>query len=173
MTQPEAREPSARELLWRLLLAHAVDLVVIGGTAIQAYGIPHVTGDLDVLCRAATWNLERLGRALALSGAHARGQPELSFVFPDDVSELVAHDAFAFDTRYGALDVLKWAPNAWDFDAISRRAERLLAGDMLVPVAHLDDIIAMKRFADRAKDRAVLPALLDFQRRKHRDDRRR
>jgi hypothetical protein len=64
MTQPRAGDSAAREQLCQLLLAHAVDLVVIGGTAIQAHGIPYVTGDLDVLCRATTGNLERLGRAL-------------------------------------------------------------------------------------------------------------
>jgi hypothetical protein len=90
----------------------------------------------------------------------------LKFVYPDAVDELVAHDAFAFDTRYGALDVLKWAPNAWDFDAISGRAEHLLVGDMLVPVAHLDNLIAMKRFADRPNDRVVLPMLLESQHRR-------
>ncbi len=173
MTQSGAGEPSARARLCRLLLAHAVELVVIGGIAIQAHGIPHVTGDLDVLCRATTWNLERLGRALAASEASARDQPELKFIYPDDVAEFVAHDAFAFDTRYGALDVLKWGPNAWDFDAISRRVEHLPVGDMLVPVAHLDDLIAMKRFADRPNDRAVLPALLERQRQQRRDERRR
>lgn len=173
MTQPGAGGSSARAQLCRLLLAHAVDLLVIGGTAIQAHGIPYVTGDLDLLCRATAQNLERLGRALAASDACARGQPESKFVYPDDMAELAAHDVFAFDTRYGALDVLKWVPNAWDFDAISGRAEHLAVGDMLVPVAHLDDLIAMKRFADRPNDRAVLPMLLDSQRRRRSSQHRR
>ncbi len=166
MTPSGAEEPLARAQLCRLLLAHAVDLIVIGGAAIQAHGIAHATSDLDVLCRGTTANLERPGRALAAVGAHARGRPEEYFAFPDDVPELIVFNTFAFDTRYGALDVLKWAPNAWDFDAVRRRAEHLPVGDIVVPVAHLDDLIAMKRLANRPNDRAVLPALLQRQRRR-------
>lgn len=82
----------------------------------------------------------------------------------DDLTEFIVSNGFAFDTPFGALDVLKWAPNAWDYDAIRRRAENVPVADLIIPVANLDDLIAMKRFANRPNDRAVLPALLQLRR---------
>lgn len=164
MTPADHAALTARAGLCRLLLTHGVDFVVIDGMAIQAHGLAHVTSDLDLLCRDTPANLERLGRALAEAGSHARGRPDVRFLFPDDVAELVAPNVFAFDTRYGSVDVMKRAPNAWDFTAIRHRAELLTIGDVVIPVAHLDDLIAMKRFADRPNDRAVLPDLLRLRR---------
>ena len=51
------------------LNAAGVEFVVIGGHAVNAYGVPRMTKDLDVLIRADRKNSEAVYRALASFGA--------------------------------------------------------------------------------------------------------
>ena len=60
-----------RELL-RVLAAHDVDFVVVGGMAGTARGSAYITRDLDIAYARDDENLERLAAALRDLGAAAR-----------------------------------------------------------------------------------------------------
>ena len=61
---PPDRVFRADEIL-RVLSAHGVDFVVIGGLAVQAHGYIRLTQDLDIIVSPQTVNLTRLSEALA------------------------------------------------------------------------------------------------------------
>ena len=63
MTPPD-RVFEADEIL-RVLAAHGVDFVVIGGIAVQAHGYIRGTQDLDIIVGPTTLNVSRLSEALA------------------------------------------------------------------------------------------------------------
>ena len=60
----------------RVLVAHEVQFVVIGGVAGRLWGSTIVTNDLDVCAERSRPNLERLAAALTELHARLRGVPE-------------------------------------------------------------------------------------------------
>lgn len=89
----------------RVLTAHGVRFVVVGGFAGRAWGSPTITNDLDVCYERSRENLDRLAAALRELGATLRGAPA-GLPFQLDARSLRAGDSFTFETSAGALDCL-------------------------------------------------------------------
>ena len=137
----------ADEIL-RVLSAHGVDFVVIGGVAVQAHGYIRATQDLDIVVRPGTVSLSRLSEALAELRAD-----------PHDLNQTPIVRVM---TKAGPLDVvniehLAGAPAG--YDALRERALAIELRDLEVRVAGLSDLIRMKRAAGRAHDLADIEAL--------------
>jgi hypothetical protein len=139
----------------RALSEHGVDYVIIGGLAAQAHGHARTTQDLDLVPEPSESNLARLRAALSELGARAVGGTEAEEIeLPDDgVLEL--------DTDAGGVDVHFAPPGAAPYDQLRARALELEL-DVLVPVAGLDDLIAMKRESGRPIDRGDIAALTEL-----------
>jgi hypothetical protein len=145
------------------LHAHGVRYVMIGGLGARLRGSPSVTNDLDLCFARDPENLRRLAAALGELHATLRGvDDEVPFVA--DAATLAAGDHFTFWTDAGALDVLGTPAGTDGYDQLARRATVLDIEGLEVPVASLDDLIAMKRAAGRPKDLVeveILSALRD------------
>ena len=147
----------------RALDRHGVRFVLIGGLGARLHGSPSVTNDLDVSYDRSPENLERLAAALRDLRARLRGAPD-DVPFLLDAKTLAAGDHFTFTTRAGNLDILGTPAGVESFDELERNAERMELGGLTVPVASIDDLIAMKSAAARPKDLIeveVLGALRD------------
>lgn len=137
------------------LIRHGVDFVVVGGVAGWVHGSSYPTYDLDVAYARDRGNLERLAAALAELRARWRGGP------PDlpielDATMLDNGANFTFDTPFGRFDVLGELAGIRDYEDL-RRGARIESYDGLdIRVASLDHLIAMKRSADRVKDRLMV-----------------
>ncbi len=149
---PAPFRPSA---MFRVLCAHGVDFVVIGGIAMVAHGSTRNTFDLDVTYATDDVNLDALGGALLELAARLRGA-EYDIPFIPDGAALRRTWILALHTSAGGLDVLASPPGAPDYVELRRRAQRILVGDVAALVASLEDLEAMKRTANRAKDRLDL-----------------
>ncbi len=151
----------------RVLLAHEVDFVVIGGFAARLWGSPTVTNDLDICAAWDGANLERLAAALRELDARLRGAPD-DVVFLLDARTLANGLNFTFATTAGGLDVLAAPTGGFDYPTLREAATSIDLGSLVVDVVDLDDLIAMKRAAGRPKDRIeveVLEAVRDERRR--------
>ncbi|MCC7538112.1 MAG: hypothetical protein IT379_17935 [Deltaproteobacteria bacterium] len=147
--------PDWHEFL-RLLIAHRVKFLVVGGHAVAAHGAPRLTQDLDVLFEPTLANSVRLRDAL------------IAFGFGD-----VAPEAGALTTR-GKVWMLGRAPQRIDLlpdisgvsfpVAWRTRVEVDLDGTHL-PVIGRAQLISNKRAAGRAKDLADVEALSPAKRR--------
>jgi hypothetical protein len=156
------------DLLISTLNKHGVDYVVVGGVAARAHGATRLTHDLDCVVRRSKDNLERVSRALRDLGAHLRvdrmSDAEMAaLAIPVDAETLARLELSTWRTRVGDIDVLADIPSA---DSSRRTYEdllpgslRLIADGVTVRVASLDDVIASKEAAGRAKDRDALPEL--------------
>ena len=147
----------------RTLTQHEVRYVVIGGLGARLYGSPSVTNDTDVCYQRSQANLERLAAALRQLHAELRGA-DRDVPFLLDAKTLAAGDHFTLMTDAGNLDILGTPAGVEGFDALEREAKAFDLGGLTVPVASIDDLIAMKRAAGRPKDLIeveVLGALRD------------
>lgn len=137
------------------LVRHSVDFVVVGGVAGWIHGSAYPTYDLDVAYARDRGNLERLAAALVDLRARWRGG---SSDLPIQLDAEMLHNGtnFTFDTPFGHLDVLGELSGVRDYEELRREA-RIEGYDGLdIRVASIDHLIAMKRAANRVKDRLMI-----------------
>jgi hypothetical protein len=143
--------------LLRGLLHHQVAFCVVGGVAAQLAGAPILTLDLDILYEKTPENLRRL--LLLLKDIHARYRDPAGRHIEPDLSRLETMKLHLLLTDLGALDLLATiGPNQTYQDLLSRTEVYNLDG-LDVRVLDLVSVIETKEYANRDKDRAVLPVL--------------
>jgi hypothetical protein len=140
------------------LVAAGVDFVVIGGIAAVLHGSARATFDLDVCYATNASNLDALGQALVGLRARLKGISE-EIPFVPDARTLSRVDLLTMDTDAGELDVLARPAGGPSYYRLRQRAESFQLDDVSVRVASLEDLIAMKRAAGRAKDLASVEEL--------------
>jgi hypothetical protein len=159
----EENAPTRLERAARVLQAHGVEFIVIGGQADCLFGSPRVTYEVDICYRRTRTNLERLAEALKEIRPTLRGAPPDLPVVPD-VQALSLGSNYTFDSDFGELDLLGWVEPLGDCEAPAPHAEVYRAGDLELKVIGLDDLIRVREHIGRAKDRDSLYQLLAIKR---------
>lgn len=164
------RSPDLRALLTPLL-RHGVDFVLIGGMAGLSHGSSFPTFDLDVVYARDRDNIARLVDALREIGVRLRGAPaDLPFLL--DAKTIENGSNFTFVTPHGDFDILGHADGMPSYEELrAEAAVREILG-LEIRVASIDHLIAMKRAANRPKDRVALEeyiVIADEQRRASRE----
>lgn len=149
------------------LVRHGVDFVLIGGMAGIARGSTYPSYDLDVVYARNPANIARLVAALKEIGVHLRGAPD-DLPFQLDTRTIENGANFTFVTPFGDFDVLADVAGLRSFEELVAGSETKDFWGLPVRVASLDHLIAMKRAANRPKDRNMVEeylALSDLDRR--------
>lgn len=154
MSFPELR---LQALLGRLGRAE-VDFVVVGGVAVVFQGYGRATKVLDITYATGDDNLRRLGAVLVALHARLRGVSE-DVPFVPDGRTLARTRLLTLDTDDGSLDLLADPPGAPPYATLRKRADRVDLDGLVVAVAALDDLLAMKRAAGRPQDLIDIDAL--------------
>ena len=154
MPQPEADFVA----ILRILAAHRVELIVVGGVAAVAQGASIVTYDLDVVPARDPANAERLHAALVdLDAVYREHRPKR---LEPRLEHLALPGHHLLMTRFGPLDVLGTTEMGRDYADLTAKARVVSFDDGLrVSVLDLAEIVAIKETSGREKDRAVLPIL--------------
>jgi hypothetical protein len=155
VSEEPARSVPLLHDLFAALERHAVDFVVIGGIAGLAHGSSYPSFDLDVAYSREKANLERLVGALKELSVSLRGAPA-DLPFQLDVRTLQNGANFTFATPYGDFDILADIRGIRSYDSLRANAERKRIAGHEIFVASIDDLITMKRAANRPKDRLML-----------------
>jgi predicted nucleotidyltransferase len=150
-------ELKLQALLGRLGRAE-VDFVVVGGVAVVFQGYGRATKDLDITYATGEDNLRRLGAVLVALHARLRGVAE-DVPFAADDRTLARARLLTLDTDDGSLDLLADPPGAPPYATLRERADRVDLDGLVVAVAALDDLLAMKRAAGRPQDLIDIDAL--------------
>ncbi|HEV7770002.1 MAG TPA: hypothetical protein VGO66_04990 [Solirubrobacterales bacterium] len=141
--------------LFEILDRHGVDFVVIGGVAGNMHGSAYPTFDLDVAYGRDKGNLSRLVSALREMQVTLRGAPS-DLPFQLDIQTLANGANFTFDTKLGSFDILGEADGMRDYESLRGASSIEELGDVAVRVVSIDDLIAMKRAANRTKDKLMV-----------------
>ena len=147
----------------RVLHAHRVQFLVVGGIAARLRGAPLLTQDVDITPAPDRANLERLAGALKDLDARLRTATEPDGVpFPFDPGLLENATVWTLTTKHGDLDLVVSPAGTDGYRDLIRDADELNVAtepDLSVQVASLADVIRSKEAAGREKDRAALPLL--------------
>jgi hypothetical protein len=150
------REQSPLERFCAVLAAHDVEFIVVGGQAEALMGSARVTYDVDLCYRRTPENLERLATALGTLNLSLRGAPpELKFRLDAQALALGQNYTFEVDGEY-PLDLLGYLEPIGTYDDLLPHAETMEIAGRATRVIGLDDLIRIKRFIGRPKDRASL-----------------
>jgi predicted nucleotidyltransferase len=150
--------PEFRAIL-QLIHDRNIRFVVIGGVAMRLHGCAHITQDVDFSYARDRENLKALASALKEKHAKLRG-------VPDDIPFILDEYTFAntqnmtLVTDLGDIDLLAIPDGIDSFEGLWERAIEADLGGWSVRVASIDDLITMKRAANRPKDQAHLYELL-------------
>ena len=161
------RPPLRADEILRRLVTRGVEFVVIGGIAAVLHGSARNTFDLDVCFATDDANLVALGDVLTALGARLKGVDD-DIPFVADARTLRRVELLTLVTSLGELDVLSRPPGAPPFQELRRNADRYDLGGFNVSVASIDDLIAMKEAAGRAKDLLDIEELEAIKRLRHR-----
>ncbi|MBS1716091.1 MAG: nucleotidyltransferase [Armatimonadetes bacterium] len=141
-----------------LLASAGADFVIIGGLALQIVGGDYVTVDVDFAFARRRENARKIVDALAPYRPRPYQWPEgLPFVW--DEQTVMNMTTLTLDTDLGRIDFLAEPDGAPPYEVLKERAGSVEVEGLQVPVASIDDLIAMKRAAGRPKDLAHIAEL--------------
>ena len=126
-----------------------LEAILIGNAAAAIQGAPVTTVDFDFMFRATPGNLAKLKKF-----AHRLEALILRPYYPVSALYRVMND-----DRGLQVDFMPVIHGVKSFNSLRRRAEKIDLGGHRLWVAHLSDIIASKRAANRPRDKAVLGIL--------------
>ncbi|MBS0456978.1 MAG: nucleotidyltransferase [Proteobacteria bacterium] len=138
----------------RLLDAHEVRYMVVGGVAVNAHGFVRMTEDLDFWLERSPANADK-----ALSALLEFGFGEFT---KDDLLDPKA--VLMMGRAPNRIDLLTWVSGREFADCYPRRIYANLGG-VRIPLIALDDLLINKRASGRSKD---IGDLEEFERRKDR-----
>jgi len=144
-----------------------VDYVVIGGIALVLQGGAHVTFDVDLAFARGLNNIEHVVKALEAFKPRPRGfDPDLRFIW--DAQTVISSTLMTLETSIGDVDLLGETPGVDSYqELVARSTEIELDRGVVVRVASLHDLLAMKKAAGRTKDErhiSELQALIELDR---------
>jgi hypothetical protein len=137
------------------LVRNGVDFVLIGGMAGIARGSSYPSYDLDVVYAYSRANIARLVPVLKEIGVRLRNAPpDLPFLLDEKTIENGAN--FTFETPFGDFDILAHVDGIRSYDELLVASTSEEVWGLSVRVASIDHLIAMKRAANRTKDKLML-----------------
>lgn len=151
-------EPAFDELLRRLAEAKA-EFVVVGGLAVNAWGVVRGTKDVDVVIAPETDNLKRVAEVAVEAGGRVQKGGALLGSAISIASALASGEQVAIETDLGRLDVVQGLDGVPSYAELRSRASQAEILGVPVAVCSIDDLKEMKRAAGRTRDLADLEDL--------------
>ena len=147
--------PDFLEIL-RVLAAHDVRFIVVGGMSAVMQGAPYLTYDLDAVHDRSDENIQRLIPALANLRAVYRHKPEVG----PQARALAGQGHQLLATRCGPLDLLGEITGGRAYgDLLPRACPVEVEPGLTIQALGIEALIEEKESLGRDKDRLLLPWL--------------
>jgi hypothetical protein len=151
------------------LFNQKVDYLIVGGLAVNLYGVPRVTQDIDIIISFDKENIFKLNKVLSGLGY----VPRLPGIDPKELADPVVREnwianknlkAFSFYHRkdsYKAVDIVLVHP--LDFPKAFQNKTIKKAQGISINLVGIDDLITMKSFSGRQQDLSDIELLKKIQ----------
>ncbi len=157
------------EKLLRELFRAKVPYLVVGGMAVNLHGYDRSTGDLDIMVSLKSADVKRLVRAVKAIGFKPRlpvslddlADPEKRRVWIEEKNMLV-FSVYNPALEFEQVDIL--IVDDMDFSQAYLRREDIRAGDTVISLISIPDLIRMKKKAGRKTDKIDIEALETIER---------
>ena len=134
-----------------------VRYLIAGGLAVNLYGVPRVTQDIDIVIAMSKENVLKITSLLKELGYVPRlpVNPE-DLANPDKVKDWIENKnlkAFSFyhkNENYKVIDIVLVHPLNFEKSFKNRTVKR--AKDIDIYLASIDDVVKMKEFSGRSQD---------------------
>jgi predicted nucleotidyltransferase len=150
--------PAFDELLRRLATAGA-EFVLVGGLAVNAWGVVRGTKDVDVVVASDINNLKRVADVAVSAGGHVQRGESLLGSPISIASALASGEQVAIETNLGRLDIIQGLAGVPNYEELRSRASKAEILGVTVAICSLGDLKEMKRAAGRTRDLADLEDL--------------
>ncbi len=141
-----------------------VRYLVVGGVAVVLHGYPRFTADLDLIVELTPDNALAAVRALADLGFQPRAPVDAeAFADPDARRGWIQDKGLTMFSMWSkdfpATEIDLFVEEPVPFEAAYARAVRVDLGPSQIPVAAIEDLLALKRAASRPRDLEDIEAL--------------
>ncbi len=150
--------PAFDELLRRLSDAD-IRFVLIGGLAVNAWGVVRGTKDIEIVVDPDPENLDRIAAMVVAAGGHVQASESLVSSQPSIAARLAQGKQVAIETPLGRLDVVQGLEGVPAYRELRPGAIDVELLGVTVAVCARDDLRAMKRAAGGNRDLADLEDL--------------
>lgn len=133
--------------------------MVVGGLAVNAWGVVRGTKDVDVVVSSEIENLKLVSEVAVAVGGHVQQGDAFLGSPPSIASALAAGGLVAIETDLGRLDIVQGLDGVPAYEELQSRATRAEILGVTVAVCSIDDLKAMKRAAGRTRDLADIEDL--------------
>ncbi len=133
--------------------------LVVGGVAMNLYGIPRVTYDIDILLDLEDANIREFTQLMKEWGFKPKVPVNIM-----DFADQAKRDEWMATKNMKAFNLVnaKWAlseidiiiDTPVDYSEAHKRARKITVKGISIPVISIDDLITMKRVAGRELDKA-------------------
>lgn len=151
-------EPAFDELLGRLVEAQ-VRFELVGGLALNAWGVVRGTKDVDIIVDPDPANLAAVATVVAAINGFVQPPDAIAGSRFSIAALLARGERVLIDTDLGPRDVIQGLEGVPSYDELRSRAIDVTVAGVTVAVCSLEDLRAMKRAAGRTRDLADLEDL--------------
>jgi hypothetical protein len=153
------------EKIFKQFNASKIKYLVVGGVAVNLHGYVRFTGDLDLLILLEEKNLKKVGKVLHKLGYRERLPVSIMSLKDGKQVKSWLKDknmkAFSFvPPKNNPLQIDIVIEESLKFDKIIKDKVTKRIDNVSIPVVSIDQLIKMKRRADRQQDIADLEALI-------------
>ena len=133
--------------------------MLIGGLAVNAWGVVRGTKDVDIVVAPDLENLKRVATVAAEIDGHVQTGESFLSSQPSIAGQLASGEQVAIETELGRLDVVQGLDGVPTFEELRARATETEVLGVSIAVCSAEDLKAMKRAAGRTRDLADLEDL--------------
>ncbi len=145
--------------IFKKLNEKKIRYVVAGGVAVNLYGIPRMTYDVDLILDLEDKNIEKFLRLLEQWGFKPRVPVNIMDFADKDKREswikrknMKAFNLFNPEWAISEIDIV--IDSSVDYKKGHKRANYITLHGVSIPVISIDDLIKMKQAADRQQDKS-------------------
>ncbi|MDD5457148.1 MAG: hypothetical protein PHV30_08960 [Candidatus Margulisbacteria bacterium] len=136
---------------------HGIEYVIVGGLAVNLYGVPRATQDIDIIISLSKKNLDKFVAVMKKLGYQPTvNEDPLKLndkkILRDWISirNMKAFSFFNKKSSYKVIDVVIFSPLI--YERLSKKKKTIKIDSIEIYLAHIDDLIKIKSNSGREQD---------------------